>query len=73
MGDFSPTQIALTLGAVVVLVSWIGLILIPAWGSYGRVWEKLAAGFLSLYILVALVGIGTVVGVAIIFYYPSFF
>lgn len=73
MGDFSPTQIALTLGAVVVLVAWIGLILMSAWGSYGRVWEKLAASFLSLYILVALVGIGTVVGVAIIFYYPSFF
>jgi hypothetical protein len=54
-------------------VSWVALILVPAWSSYGRIWEKLAASFLSVYILVALAGIGMVLGVALIFYYPSFF
>ncbi len=73
MGDFSPTQIALFAGAVVALLAWIGLILAPAWASYGRVWEKLAASFLSLYILIALLGVGTAIGVAIVFYYPNLF
>jgi hypothetical protein len=50
---------ALSLGA------FVGLILVPALGSYGRVWEKLVAGFLSLFVLAALVLIGLGLGVVI--------
>jgi hypothetical protein len=45
--------------------AFIGLILAPALGSYGRAWEKIVAGFLSLFILAALVLIGLVLGVVI--------
>ncbi len=44
---------------------FIGLILAPALGSYGRAWEKVVAGFLSLFVLAALVLIGLVLGVVI--------
>jgi hypothetical protein len=44
---------------------FVGLILVPAIGSYGRPWEKLVAGFLSLFVLAALVLIGLVIGVVI--------
>ena len=44
-------------------------ILAPAWGSYGRLWEKIAASFLSLFILVALVGVGVGLGAGIIYLY----
>jgi F0F1-type ATP synthase membrane subunit c/vacuolar-type H+-ATPase subunit K len=44
---------------------FVGLILVPAIGSYGRTWEKLVAGFLSLFVLAALVLIGLVIGVVI--------
>ena len=44
---------------------FIGLILAPALGSYGRAWEKIVAGFLSLFVLAALVLIGLVLGVVI--------
>jgi hypothetical protein len=44
---------------------FVGLILVPALGSYGRAWEKLVAGFLSLFVLAALVLIGLVIGVLI--------
>jgi hypothetical protein len=47
------------------LAVFVGLILVPAIGSYGRVWEKLVAGFLSLFVLAALVLVGLVVGVVI--------
>jgi hypothetical protein len=47
--------------------AFVGLILVPALGSYGRAWEKLVAGFLSLFVLAALVLIGVVVGIVIFF------
>jgi hypothetical protein len=50
---------------LVSLVAFVGLILVPALGSYGRVWEKLVAGFLSLFVLAALVLAGLVIGVVI--------
>ena len=49
------------------LAAFIGLILVPALGSYGRAWEKLAAGFLSLFVLAALVIAGLIVG-GVVFY-----
>jgi hypothetical protein len=46
-------------GAVAVgLGLYAGLILAPAWTSYTRLWERVAAGFLSLYVLGVLVGLG---------------
>ena len=44
---------------------FVGLILAPALGSYGRAWEKIVAGFLSLFVLAALVLVGLVIGVVI--------
>ena len=45
---------------LVSLVAFVGLILVPALSSYGRIWEKAAAGFLSLFVLAALVLVGVV-------------
>jgi hypothetical protein len=47
------------------VAAFVALILAPALGSYGRAWEKLAAGFLSLFVLAALVLIGLVLGVVV--------
>jgi hypothetical protein len=55
--------------ALISLVAFVSLIFVPAIGSYGRIWEKAAAGFLSLIVLVALVLTGVVVGLAIVYYY----
>ena len=54
---------------LVCLVAFVSLILVPAVSSYGRLWEKAAAGFLSLFVLVALVLVGVVIGLAVVFYY----
>jgi hypothetical protein len=54
---------------LVSLVAFVVLILVPALSSYGRIWEKAAAGFLSVFVLVALVVIGVVLGLAIVYYY----
>jgi hypothetical protein len=54
---------------LVSLVAFVGLILMPAVSSYGRLWEKAAAGFLSIFVLAALVLVGVVVGLAFVYYY----
>ena len=56
---------------LVSLVAFVGLIFVPAVSSYGRVWEKTAAGVLSLFVLVALVLIGIVAGLAFVYYYDE--
>ncbi|MGI8595712.1 MAG: hypothetical protein ACR2LY_00265 [Thermoleophilaceae bacterium] len=65
----SSIEIALLLGGLVVLAGYGGLILAPAWTSYGRVWEKLAASFLSLFMLVTLVALGVAVGLVVFWSY----
>jgi hypothetical protein len=52
---------------LISLVAFVSLILVPALGSYGRSWEKFAAGFLSLFVLAALVLIGLGIGL-VVFY-----
>jgi hypothetical protein len=56
---------------VVSLVAFVGLILVPAISSYGRIWEKAAAGLLSLIVLCALVLTGVVFGLAFVYYYDE--
>ena len=56
---------------VVSLAAFIGLILVPAISSYGRIWEKAAAGLLSLIVLCALVLTGVVFGLAFVYYYDE--
>lgn len=46
-----------------------GLILIPAWTSYTRLWERLAATVLSLYVLVVLVGVGVAGALAVVYFW----
>ena len=72
MDELSTTQIVLGAAGVVVFIGYVALIAIPAWASYGRVWERIAATFLTLYILGTLVGIGAGLGVAIIWSYDRF-
>jgi hypothetical protein len=67
----SSIEIALLLGGLVVLAGYGGLILAPAWASYGRIWEKLAASFLSLFMLVTLVALGVAVGLAVFWSYAG--
>jgi hypothetical protein len=54
---------------LISLVAFVGLILVPAVSSYGRLWEKTVAGFLSIFVLAALLLIGVVLGLAVVYYY----
>jgi hypothetical protein len=50
------------------LALYAGLILVPAWSAYSRLWERVAASILSLYVLAVLVGTG-VAGALVVVYF----
>jgi hypothetical protein len=68
----SNTEIAIALAGGLVVACYIVLILIPAWRCYGRLWEKLAASFLTLFVLATLLGIGTAIGLALVWTYDTY-
>ncbi len=69
MSNESLTYLVAISAAVFGLAAYVGLILVPAWQSYSRAWERVAASFLSLYILAALVGLGAAGGGAIVWFW----
>ena len=46
-----------------------GLVLVPVWSSYSRVWERLAATVLSLYVLAVLLGVGVLGALAAVYFW----
>jgi O-antigen ligase len=56
---------------VLGLIAYIAFILVPAWGAYSRIWERLAASFLTLYVLAAFVILGAAGGAAVIYFWDQ--
>jgi hypothetical protein len=70
--NFSSTEIAIALAAGVVVSCYLALIVAPAWRCYGRLWERLAASFLTLFILGTVVGVGAAIGLAVVWTYDQY-
>ena len=70
--DLSSTAIAIALAAGVVVTCWLFLIAAPVWRCYGRMWEKVTAGVLTLFILGTMLGIGTGIGLAVVWTYDQY-
>ncbi|MGH2920357.1 MAG: hypothetical protein ACRDLS_17425 [Solirubrobacteraceae bacterium] len=60
--------VAITCG-VFAFAAFIWFIAVPAWNAYSKTWERIAASFLSLYVLVALLLVGGIGGAAIAYYW----
>ncbi len=71
LSDPGSTEIVIALSGPLAIAAYVGLIVIPAWSSYGRWWERFAATFLTLYILAALIGVGMAIGLGIIWTYDE--
>jgi hypothetical protein len=71
MRTVSTETIAIGAAAAACAMAWAVFILAPAWTSYGRLWERVAASFLTLFILATLLGIGVVVGLAIVWAFAT--
>jgi hypothetical protein len=70
--DLTTTELVIALAGALVFACWLMLFLFPAMRCYGRVWEKLAAGFLTLYVLGTLLGIGAAIGLAVVWTYDQY-
>ena len=71
MSNQTWTYIAIGSAAGVSLIAWVALVLVPAWMSFSRVWERLVATVLSLYVLAAFALAGSLLGAAILWYYDE--
>ena len=54
---------------VLAIAAFVWFIAWPACTAYSNLWERLAAGFLSLYVLAALVLVGAAGGAAFAYYW----
>lgn len=70
--ELDSTEVVIALAGALALACYVALILMPAMRCYGRVWEKMAAGVLTLYVLGTLVGIGAAVGFLIVWSYDTY-
>ena len=69
MSNETITYVVAAASAVIGLSVYIGLILVPAWQAYSRVWERLAATFLTLYVVAAFMLVGVLVGAVVVWTY----
>jgi hypothetical protein len=53
------------------IAAWVGLLAIPAWQSYSRVWERVGAVFLSLYVVAAFMAAGALLGALVVWLWAS--
>jgi hypothetical protein len=72
MTELSTTQIAIALAAVVAAAAYLSLVVVPAWRCYGRVWERIAASFLTLFMLATLIGAGAGIGFLVVWTYDQY-
>jgi hypothetical protein len=71
MSNQTWTYIAIGSAAGISLIAWVALVLVPAWTSFSRIWERLVATVLSLYILAAFALIGLLLGGGFLWYFDE--
>jgi hypothetical protein len=54
---------------VLGLIAYVAFILIPAWTAYSRIWERVAASFLTLYVLAGFVILGAAGGALVVYFW----
>jgi hypothetical protein len=59
--------------AVFGVAAFGALIIAPAWSAYSKLWQRLAATFLSLYVLAGLLVIGTGLGLLVVLLWDRVF
>lgn len=72
MDSVTPVQIVLAVAGLVTLAGYLAFVVAPAWTSYGRLWERCAAGFLTLFILASLLGFGAAIGISLVWFYDRY-
>ena len=69
MSRTTINDLAVVCAGVFGLALYAGLILAPAWTSYSRLWERVAASILSFYVLAVLIGVGVGAALLAVYYW----
>lgn len=67
MSNAAITNLVAACAGVFGMAAFVGLVAIPAVSSYSRLWERVAAAFLSIYVLAALLVVGVVIGGIVVY------
>ena len=70
--DLTTTELAIAMAAGIVGAGYIAFILIPAMAAYRRLWEKVTAALLTLFMLATLLGMGGALGLAVVWSYDRY-
>jgi len=62
MSNTSITYFVGVCAGVFSFAAYVAFVAVPAWSAYSRVWQRIAAVVLSLYVLATMVGIGVLLG-----------
>ncbi len=71
MDSETLTYMILTAGGLLTAGAFAFLILGPAWSAYGRLWERVTAAVLTLFVLAAFGGAGIGAGLVVVYYWDS--
>jgi hypothetical protein len=73
MSKTAITYLIVACCAVFGVAAFAALIVAPAWSAYTKMWQRLAATFLSLYVLAGLLVIGTGLGLLVVLLWDRVF
>jgi hypothetical protein len=69
MSNEEVTYVVVGVCGILAVAAFVTLVLVPAWGSYTRLWERAGAAFLSLYVLLAMVMLGAAAGLGVAYFW----
>jgi hypothetical protein len=69
MSNTALTYLIAAVVGVTSLTLWSWLILVPAYTAYARWWERAVAVLMSIYVLVAMLAAGGLIGAIFLWYY----
>jgi hypothetical protein len=69
MSNQDITYLVVGATGLITVVAWVALVLVPAWGSYSRLWERAVATVMSVYVLAAFVAAGAGIGALFLWYF----
>ena len=72
MNNTQITYLVAGVSGLLGVAAFTTFFLVPVWSAYGRIWERVAATFLSLYVLAALLIAGVALGGGVIYFWDRF-
>jgi len=73
MSKTTITYLVVGFCGVAGFAAFAALIVAPAWSAYTKLWQRLAATFLSLYVLAGLLVVGTGLGLLVVLLWDRVF